>query len=159
MTCRNCGADISKTMPACEYCGTENEKYSPPVNPAPPAVPPAPFPVSAPVMNPQPPQQANHMPPVKKTRTGMVIVSSILCAFAIIYFFMALFYSKEMIAATAFFGIPGIMFIILSKSPRREKRLFTHNGTKQGVSKPLFVFFSLLLTFIVLMVSAVITAP
>lgn len=160
MTCKNCGADIAASMQACEYCGTENEHYRPPVpSPAVPPVPPAQTAASRPVENSHIPQQVSYQPPVKKTRTGMVIASAILCFFAILYLLLALFIEKAMVAAAVCFGFPGIMFMILSKSPRSEKSQPTYNGTRQGISKALFVFLCLLLTLIVLIISSVAIAP
>ena len=76
-------------------------------------------------------------------RKSMKIWMIICFVFASIYALMA-FVSIEIVFMTVFFGILGVMFLVLGYSPKERPFLF---GKTSGISKKRFVIFSVIAAF------------
>jgi hypothetical protein len=79
-----------------------------------------------------------------KPRKGMKAWAIVCFVFAVIYALIALGVGKSLFAMTAFFGILGVMFMVLYKSPKHIPYLF---GKQSGMTKSSFVIICVIAAF------------
>lgn len=139
--CTKCGHQMADDMMFCQKCGTKVENAAQPVQQTPQQE--APQYTSQPTYYAPPVNQ-----PVKKQgkiRTGMKVGMIICFVFAGIYGLIAL--AEPMVLfMTFFFGILGLMFLLLGISPKESKYMFGRNG---GLKKSLFVTLCIVGAFVV----------
>ena len=80
----------------------------------------------------------------KKPRKGMKAWATVCFIFAAIYALMGFVMDSMMFGMTAFCSVLGIMFIVLSKSPKQDPYLF---GKQKGMQKKTFVIFCIVAAF------------
>lgn len=89
-----------------------------------------------------------------KPRRGMKICATISFVFAVIYGLMSIGLDIMIFAFCAFCAILGIMFLILSKSPKQSPYLF---GRQSGMKKSSFVLMCIAAAFCSVIVIATLT--
>ena len=133
--CTKCGNQMADDMLFCQKCGTKVENLSQPVQEAPQQV--------APQYTPQYTHQPSVTPKQKPRRVLKGI--SIFCLFgAGVMLLMSLAVDSTMIVGGLVYGILGIMFLLLSKTPKGSTYLF---GKEKGIKILHFVLGCIFLLF------------
>lgn len=135
--CTKCGKEAADDVQFCPECGEKiiHSGSDAPANDLTPS-------------QPDTPSAESNAP---KMRTGMKVVMIICFVFAG-FFTVFSFGDASLLAGTCLFGIPGLMFLILSKSPKENKKVFENvnlfkksNGMPKGAFVGLSVFLALFL--------------
>lgn len=129
--CTKCGRQMNDDIKFCPECGTQAQEW----------------------FNSSQDRQFNLASETKvlpkRTRWGMVIAATVYLLFAFLGICVGLSekdYGMVVGMGFGMFGIMGIMFIILAKSPKEYPNIL---GRETGCSKPLFVLMSIILSFVV----------
>lgn len=156
--CTKCGHQMADDMMFCQKCGTKVESATAPAQETPKAD--MPNQAAPQYASPQPTYYTTPTNPTAtkkegKMRKSMKIWMIVCFVFAAIYALISIA-EPSIIAMTLFFGILGIMFLILGLTPKTDKYMF---GKSSGLKKGAFVAICVAVAFFICGITMSVNPP